>query len=102
MSGESNRSDGPAAHDDTPRLRDRVHEAMRRRYFSQRTEEAYVHWIKRFIYFSGRRHPADLGETEVTAFLNHLAVERKVAPATQNQALSALLFLYREVLGRQL
>jgi integron integrase len=102
MSGESSRSDGPTAPDGTPRLRERVHEAMRRRYFSRRTEEAYVHWIKRFIYFSGRRHPADLGETEVTAFLNHLAVERKVAPATQNQALSALLFLYREVLGRQL
>jgi integron integrase len=102
MSGESSRSDKQAAPGDGPRLRDRVHEAMRRRYFSQRTEEAYVHWIKRFIYFSGRRHPADLGATEVTAFLNHLAVERKVAPATQNQALSALLFLYREVLGRQL
>ena len=102
MSDESSRSDTPAAEGERPKLRDRVHEAMRRRYFSQRTEEAYVHWIKRFIYFSGRRHPADLRETEVTAFLNHLAVERQVAPATQNQALSALLFLYREVLGRQL
>lgn len=84
------------------RLRDLVHEAIRRRYFSRRTEEAYVHWIKRFIYFSGRRHPAQLGEAEVTAFLNHLAAERKVAAATQNQALSALLFLYKEVLGREL
>jgi site-specific recombinase XerD len=54
-----------------PRLRELVHEAMRRRYFSRRTEEAYAHWIKRFIYFSGRRHPAELGEPEVTAFLNH-------------------------------
>jgi integron integrase len=85
-----------------PRLREQVHEAIRRRYFSRRTEEAYVHWIKRFIYFSGRRHPADLGEPEVTAFLNHLAAERHVAASTQNQALSALLFLYKEVLGRQL
>ena len=68
-----------------PRLRQLVHEAMRRRYFSRRTEEAYVHWIKRFIFFSGRRHPAELGEAEVTAFLNYLAVDRKVAPATQNQ-----------------
>ncbi len=85
-----------------PRLLDEVHEAIRRRYFSRRTEEAYVHWIKRFIFYSGRRHPATLGEAEVTAFLNHLAVERKVAAATQNQALSALLFLYKEVLGREL
>jgi integron integrase len=85
-----------------PRLLDQVHEAIRRRYFSRRTEEAYVHWIKRFIYFSGRRHPAALGEVEVTAFLNHLAAERKVAASTQNQALSALLFLYKEVLGREL
>ena len=85
-----------------PRLLDQVHEAIRRRYFSRRTEEAYVHWIKRFIYFSGRRHPAALGEAEVTGFLNHLAVERKVAASTQNQALSALLFLYKEVLGREL
>ena len=86
----------------TPRLREQVHEAIRRRYFSRRTEEAYVHWIKRFIYFSGRRHPAELGEPEVTAFLNHLAAEREVAASTQNQALSALLFLYKEVLGREL
>src|SRR5437016_11256667 len=85
-----------------PRLLDQVHEAIRRRYFSRRTEEAYVHWIKRFIYFSGRRHPAALGEAEVTGFLNHLAVERGVAAGTQNQALSALLFLYKEVLGREL
>ena len=76
-----------------PRLLEQVHEAVRRRYFSRRTEEAYGHWIKRFIYFSGRRHPVVLGEAEVTAFLNHLAAERKVAASTQNQALSALLFL---------
>ena len=85
-----------------PRLLEQVHEAIRRRYFSRRTEEAYAHWIKRFIHFSGRRHPAVLGEAEVTAFLNHLAAERKVAASTQNQALSALLFLYKEVLGREL
>jgi integron integrase len=83
-------------------LLDQVHEAIRRRYFSRRTEKAYVHWIRRFIYFHGKRHPRDLGETEVTAFLNDLAVERRVAAGTQNQALSALLFLYREVLGREL
>ena len=79
-----------------------MHEAIRRRYYSPRTEEAYVHWIKRFIFFNGKRHPDAMGEAEVTAFLNHLASERRVAAATQNQALSAILFLYREVLGREL
>jgi integron integrase len=76
-----------------------VREAVRRRHYSPRTEEAYVHWIRRFIFFSGKRHPRGLGAAEVTAFLNHLARERNVAAATQNQALSALLFLYREVLA---
>ena len=85
-----------------PRLLQRVHEAIRVRHYSRRTEEAYVHWIKRLIYFHGKRHPEAMGEAEVTAFLNHLAVERHVAAATQNQALSAILFLYRQVLGREL
>jgi integron integrase len=102
MSGESSGSDRPVNAGRAPKLREQVHEAIRRRYYSRRTEEAYVHWIKRFIYFCGKRHPADMGEAEVTAFLNHLAVERKVAASTQNQALSALLFLYKEVLGREL
>ena len=81
------------------RLLDRVRGAIRRLHYSRRTEETYIHWIKRFIYFSGTRHPAEMGEAEVTAFLNHLASERNVAAATQNQALSALLFLYKQVLG---
>jgi len=85
-----------------PRLREQIHQAMRRLHYSRRTEEAYTHWIKRFILFCGKRHPDVLGEPEVTAFLNHLAAERKVAAATQNQALSALLFLYKEVLSREL
>lgn len=92
--------------DDTPpappRLLDRVAWCIRRKHYSLRTEQAYVHWIKRFILFHGKRHPEELGEAEVTAFLSHLAVERDVAAATQNQALSALLFLYKEVLGRPL
>jgi integron integrase len=71
-------------------------------HYSERTEETYIHWIKRFIYFSGKRHPAQLGAEEVTAFLNYLARERDVAAATQNQALAALLFLYREALGTPL
>jgi len=85
-----------------PRLLEQVHEAIGRLHYSRRTEESYVHWIKRFIYWSGKRHPATLGASEVTAFLTHLATERNVAAATQNQALAALLFLYKEVLGREL
>ncbi len=90
----------PAPH--SPRLLDQVHEAIRRLHYSRRTEEAYAHWIKRFIFWSGKRHPATLGEPDVSAFLSHLAVERNVAAATQNQALAALLFLYKQVLGRDL
>ena len=82
----------------SPRLLDRVREAIRSRHYSQRTEKAYVHWIRRFIFFHGKRHPAEMGAGEVTAFLTSLAVQDKVAASTQNQALSALLFLYREVL----
>lgn len=82
-----------------PRLLDQVRTAIRRRHYSYRTEQAYVHWIKRFIHFHGLRHPRDLGEPEVTAFLNSLVAGRGLAAATQNQALSSLLFLYREVLG---
>jgi len=85
-----------------PRLLDRVRDAIRRLHYSSRTEETYIHWIKRFIYFSGKRHPADMGGEEVTAFLNHLARDREVAAATQNQALAALLFLYKEALGTPL
>jgi integron integrase len=82
-----------------PRLLEQVRDAIRRRHYSLRTEESYVHWIKRFIFFSGKRHPRELGAPEVTEFLSHLARERDVAAATQNQALAALLFLYKEVLG---
>lgn len=65
-----------------PKLLDRVRAAIGRRHFSHRTEETYVHWIKRFIHFHGRRHPKEMGESEVTAFLNYLARERDVAAAT--------------------
>lgn len=85
-----------------PRLLQQVRDAIRRRHYSLRTEEAYVHWVKRFIYFSGKRHPSAVGAPEVTAFLNHLSRERNVAASTQNQALSALLFLYKEVLAEPL
>jgi len=95
-------SQGETPHGRQPRLLDQVHGVIRRLHYSRRTEEAYAHWIKRFIYWSGKRHPATLGESEVTAFLSHLATERDVAAATQNQALAALLFLYKQVLGREL
>src|SRR5438105_14908208 len=85
-----------------PRLLDRVRDAIRRLHYSDRNEETYIHWIKRLIYFSGKRHPAEMGAAEVTAFLNHLARDRDVAAATQNQALAALLFLYKEALGTPL
>jgi len=85
-----------------PRLLEQVRNAIRRRHYSRRTEDTYVGWIRRFILFSDRRHPRDLGAPEVTAFLNDLASERDVAAATQNQALSALLFLYKEVLSMPL
>jgi integron integrase len=81
-----------------PRLLDRVRAAVRARHYSRRTEEAYVAWIRRYIFFHGKRHPAEMGGPEITRFLTSLAVDRKVAASTQNQALSALLFLYRTVL----
>jgi len=85
-----------------PKLLDQVRVAIRTKHYSRRTEEAYVHWIKGFILFHKKRHPAEMGETEINAFLTHLAVRKNVASSTQNQALSALLFLYRHVLGREL
>jgi len=85
-----------------PRLLDLLRQAIRVRHYSIRTEETYVDWVRRFILFHGKRHPRELGVQEVTAFLTYLAVERSVAPATQNQAKSALLFLYREVLNLRL
>jgi integron integrase len=85
-----------------PRLLDRVRHALRLRHLSRRTEEAYVGWIRRFILFHDKRHPEEMGAREVVAFLSHLAVEGRVAGPTQNQALSALLFLYRVVLDRPL
>jgi integron integrase len=84
------------------RLLDRVREALRVRHYALRTEEVYLQWIRRFIIFNDKRHPDEMGEEEVQNFLSHLAVVGKVAASTQNQALSALLFLYGKVLGREL
>jgi integron integrase len=93
----------PAASDRAEkRLVVRVREAIRARHYSRRTEHAYWYWIRQFIFFHGKRHPAEMGAAEVTAFLSWLATERDVAAATQGQALSALLFLYQQVLGLKL
>jgi hypothetical protein len=81
------------------KLLDRVREVVRIYHYSIRTEEAYVRWIREFIRFHGMRHPQEMGEAEVNAFLTALAVERRVAASTQNQARSAILFLYREPWG---
>jgi integron integrase len=89
-----------AAQPGKPRLLDRVRAAIRTRHYSHRTEEAYSGWIKRFILFHGKRHPAEMGKEEIEQFLTALAVKRRVAASTQNQALAAVLFLYKEVLGR--
>ena len=85
-----------------PRLYDRVVEVLRARHYSGRTEEAYVHWIRRFIVFHDRRHPCELAEGDVNRFLTHLAMQKNVAASTQNQALAGLLFLYQHVLGKPL
>jgi integrase len=84
------------------RLIERLREAIRSRHYSRRTEKTYWYWVRYFVFFHGNRHPAQMGAAEVTAFLSWLATERNVAAATQNQALSALLFLYKHVLGVEL
>lgn len=86
----------------SPKLLDQVRGKIRLKHYSIRTEEAYVDWIKRFVLHFDKRHPAEMGAREVEAFLTHLAVHGRVAAATQNQAKSALLFLYREVLDQDL
>lgn len=85
-----------------PKLLDQVRQEIRTRHYSIRTEEAYLRWIREFILFHDKRHPADMGERQVADFLSHLAVNRKIAAATQNQALSAILFLYKQVLKQPL
>jgi len=84
------------------RLLDQVRERIRYLHYSIRTEDAYVHWVKAFIFFHDRRHPGELGGPEVEAFLSWQANERNVAVSTHRQALSALLFLYQKVLGMNL
>lgn len=85
-----------------PKLLDLVRYTARARHLSHRTEDAYAHFIKRFILFHGKRHPSEMGAQEIQSFLTHLAVEMNVSASTQNQALSAILFLYRDVLHQEL
>ena len=77
----------------TPKLLDQVRSVIRMRHYSRRTEDSYVHWIRRFILFHGKRHPSEMGEREITAFLSDLAVSKNVAAATQNQALGYFVSL---------
>jgi site-specific recombinase XerD len=79
-----------------------VSRTMRARHYSRRTEDSYARWIKRFILYHDKRHPLEMGEEEVVTFLSYLATKRRVSASTQNQALNAILFLYREVLKRDL
>lgn len=88
--------------DSPPRLLRQLRDRIRFRHYSLRTERTYAHWVRRFIAHSGMRHPRQMGGKEVTAFLSSLATERNVAASTQNQALSAILFLYKEVLRVEL
>lgn len=81
-----------------PRLIDQVRNVLRLHHYSVRTEEAYIQWIKRFIFFHNKRHPNEMGEKEIRNYLTHLAVDKHVSASTQNQALSAILFLYKRVL----
>ncbi len=91
-----------APYPEKPKLLDRVRGEICRRNYSRRTAKSYVGWIRRFILFHGKRHPSEMGEAEISQFLTHLAVEGKVSASTQNQALCALIFLYREVLQKNL
>lgn len=90
---------GAAAGAGKRKLLDEVRDAIRTRHYSYRTKEAYVGWIRHFIFFHHKRHPAEMGPPEITQFLTALAVDRHVSASTQNQALAGVLFLYQQVLG---
>jgi len=92
----------PTREQNKPKLLDQVRDTIRRKHYSIRTEQSYIDWIRRFILFHGKRHPNEMREGEVNAFLTHLARDGGVAASTQNQALSALLFLYKEVLKAEI
>jgi site-specific recombinase XerD len=85
-----------------PKLLDQIRSVIRFKHFSIRTEDSFIHWIKRFILFHNKRHPLEMSEQEIRQFLSHLAADENVAASTQNVALSAILFLYRDVLKKEL
>src|SRR5215475_12086616 len=85
-----------------PKLLDEVRQAIPRRHYSDRTEKAYVHWIKRYIFFHNKRHPQEMAEAEIARFLSSLATAGRVSASTQNQAFNALLFLYDAVLNKKI
>ena len=86
----------------TKKLLEQMQDALRLQHYSYRTEETYLDWVRRYILFHHKKHPAQMGADEIRAYIIHLATERNVAASTQNQALSAILFLYREVLHREI
>jgi len=94
--------EGPTSPPQGKKLLDVVRDALRTKHYSYRTEQTYLDWIKRYILFHQKRHPKEMGAAEIQAFITHLAVERNVAASTQNQALSAILFLYRTVLQKEI
>ena len=100
--GGRNSPGPPAGIRRPPKLTERLREALRARHYSPRTEEAYVTWCHRYVRFHKLRHPGELAESEINAFLTHLALNEGVSASTQNQALSALIFLYRFVIGREI
>lgn len=85
-----------------PKLLELLRNSLQARHYSRSTEQSYSHWVRKFVFFHNMRHPAEMAEMEINAFLTHLAVEQRVSASTQNQALSGLLFLYRHVLGREI
>jgi hypothetical protein len=92
----------PPAIPPKPKLLDEVRQAIRRRHYSDRTEKAYVHWIKRYIFFHNKRHPQEMAEAEIARFLSSLATAGRISASTQNQAFNALLFLYDAVLNKKI
>ncbi len=88
--------------DKKPKLLEEVRNALRKKHYSIRTEEAYINWIKRYIIFHGKKHPLEMGEREINQYLTHLAVEEKVAASTQNLALCSIIFLYKEILKKKI
>jgi len=85
-----------------PKLLEQVRQSLRTKHYSFRTEKSYISWIKQFVLFHGKSHPKDMGEEEVNKFLTHLAVKRKVSASTQNQALCAIVYLYKHILKRDI